>query len=62
MLALWTWLDGKKTYITSIAMAVAALLLGLHKITQEQYNHFIIVALPAALAFLRQSINKPPTD
>ena len=50
------WLDGKKTYLAALAMAIAAFLFGVGKITKEQYEHFITVALPAGLAFLRMSI------
>jgi len=50
------WLAGKKTYITAGAMGIAAVLLGLGKITNDQYKHFIEVALPAGLAFLRMGI------
>lgn len=56
MQALWKFLDGRKTYITAFAIGVAGVLLGLKIITQEQFNHFVAIAIPAAIAFIRAAI------
>jgi hypothetical protein len=49
-------LDGKKTYLVAAAAIIAAVLLATGKITEAQFNHFIMVAIPAAIAALRSAI------
>lgn len=55
---MWRVLDGYKTYLTAAALGIAGILLGLGKITQEQFNQFAAITIPMALAFLRQAIAK----
>ena len=54
----WRVLDGKKTYLTAAALGLAGVLRGLGLITEEHFTQFVQVALPAALIFLRQAVEK----
>ena len=52
------FLEGKKTYLTAAALGVAGILLGLGKISQDEFNTFASITIPMALAFLRQAVAK----
>lgn len=53
-----SWLDGKKTYITAILAGVAMALYKAGFITEEVFEWFMTLDLPAMMVFLRQGVKK----
>jgi len=51
-------LEGKKTYISALVLAVATLVRALDWVTQEQYELILGVAGSAGLAGLRAGVTK----
>ena len=54
--AIEKFLDGKKTYIVAAVTGIAAVLLSLGKLSQEQFNHLVAIAIPAFFAAIRSAI------
>ena len=55
-------LDGKKTYISALILALATLVRTLNWVTQEQYELILGLTGSAGLAALRAGVANPKAD